>query len=89
MNKAGLAAKIAADNGLSKAAAAKALNSMLEGVGEALKNGNSVTLVGFGTFSVSKRAARTGRNPQTGEAIKIAAKNVIKFKPGKGLKELI
>ncbi len=89
MTKADLIAKISQDNGLSKAVAAKVLNSMLEGIGEALKNSDPVTLVAFGTFSVSKRAARTGRNPQTGKTIQIPAKNVVKFKAGKGLRELV
>ena len=89
MNKSDLVAKIAQDAKVSQATAAKALASMIEGVGEALAKGDAVTLVGFGTFSVSERAARTGRNPQTGEAIQIAAKNVVKFKAGKGLKEAV
>ncbi len=77
MNKADLVAKIAGDNGLSKATAAGGLNSVIEGIGNALKNCDTVTLVGFGTFSVSERAARKGRNPQTGEEIQIPARNVI------------
>ncbi|MBI5789657.1 MAG: HU family DNA-binding protein [Candidatus Schekmanbacteria bacterium] len=89
MNKSDLVAKIAEDNGLSKAVAEGTLNSIMNGVRESLKSGDSVTLVGFGTFSVSERAARTGRNPQTGKEIEIAAKNVVKFKAGKGLKELV
>ena len=89
MNKTDLVAKIAADNEISKAAAEGALNSVMNGVQEALKNGESVTLVGFGTFSVGKRAARTGRNPQTGKEIQIPAKNVVKFKAGKGLSEAV
>ena len=89
MNKADLVAKIAQDNGLSKAVAEGTLNSMMEGVREALKSGESITLVGFGTFSVSKRAARKGRNPQSGEEIQIPAKNVVKFKAGKGLSEAV
>jgi len=62
---------------------------MIEGVSQSLANGDAVTLIGFGTFSVSERAARTGRNPQTGEAIQIAAKSVVKFKAGKGLKDAV
>lgn len=89
MNKTDLVAKIAGDNGLSKTAAEKALNSAIEGISDALKKGDSVTLIGFGTFSVSKRAARKGRNPQTGAEINIPAKNVVKFKAGKGLKESV
>jgi DNA-binding protein HU-beta len=89
MNKADLVAKIAGDNGLSKATAGKVLKSVIEGIGNALKNGDRVTLIGLGTFSVSKRAARKGRNPRTGEEIQIPPKNVVKFKAGKGLKELV
>ena len=89
MNKSDLVAKIAQDSEVSQATAAKALDSMVEGVTQSLANGDAVTLVGFGTFSVSERAARTGRNPQTGEAIQIAAKNVVKFKAGKGLKDAV
>ena len=69
-----------------KAEAGVAVNAFLEAIKKALKKGNSVTLVGFGTFSVAKRAARTGRNPQTGKPIKIAAKKVPKFTAGKALK---
>ncbi len=87
MNKADLVAKISGDNEMTKADAERVLNSMLEGIGDALKNDGSVTLVGFGTFSVSERAARKGRNPQTGEEMHIPAKKVVKFKPGKSLKE--
>ena len=89
MKKSDLIAKIAGDNGLSKAAAEKALNSAIEGISGALKKGDSVTLIGFGTFSISKRAARKGRNPQTGAEINIPAKNVVKFKAGKGLSESV
>ena len=73
---------MAADAGVSKAAAKKALESFLGNVGSTLKGGGRVSLVGFGSWSVSKRAAREGRNPQTGATIKIAAKNVVKFKAG-------
>ena len=89
MNKADLIAKIAGDAGLSKTAAEKALNSAIDGISGALKKGDSVTLIGFGTFSISKRAARKGRNPQTGAEINIPAKNVVKFKSGKGLRESV
>ena len=82
MNKSELIAKMADDAGISKAQAQNALNSFMDGVGSSMKKGDKVTLVGFGTWSVSRREARTGRNPQTGAAIKIAAKNVVKFKPG-------
>lgn len=85
MNKAELVTKIAEDAGITKVQAGAALDSFFEGVSKTLKKGDKLTLVGFGTFSVSKRAARVGRNPQTGEAIKIKAKKVARFKPGKEL----
>lgn len=85
MNKADLIAKIAEDTGINKTQANAVLDSFTEAVTKTLKGGGKVTLVGFGTFSVSKRAARTGRNPQTGAAIKIKAKKVARFKAGKGL----
>jgi len=85
MNKGELVSKIADDAGLSKAQANSALDSFTSAVTKALKSGDKVTLVGFGTFSVSKRNARTGRNPQTGAAIKIKAKKVARFKAGKEL----
>jgi DNA-binding protein HU-beta len=85
MNKADLIAQIAEDAGLTKTQANAALDSFTATVTKTLKKGDKVTLVGFGTFSVSKRAARTGRNPQTGAAIKIKAKKVAKFKAGKEL----
>ena len=82
MNKAELIDAIAADAGISKAQAKSALDSVTNNVGSALAKGGKVSLVGFGTFSVSARGAREGRNPQTGATIKIAAKNVAKFKAG-------
>jgi DNA-binding protein HU-beta len=85
MNKAELIAKIADDAGITKTQANATLDSFIEAVTVTLKKGNKVTLVGFGTFSVSKRAARNGRNPQTGAVIKIKAKKVAKFKAGKEL----
>ena len=85
MNKAELVAKLADDAGISKTQANAALDSFVEAVTKTLKGGGKVTLVGFGTFSVSKRSARTGRNPQTGETIKIKTKKVAKFKAGKEL----
>ena len=85
MNKAELIAKIADDSGITKTQANGALDSFVEAVTKTLKGGGKVTLVGFGTFSVSKRAARNGRNPQTGEVIKIKARKVAKFKAGKEL----
>lgn len=85
MNKTELIDGMAADADISKAAAKKALESFLGNVEGALKGGGRVSLVGFGSWSVSKRAARDGRNPQTGATIKIAAKNVVKFKAGSEL----
>ena len=82
MNKAELIAKIADDAGITKTQANASLDSFIEAVAKTLKKGDKVTLVGFGTFSVSKRAARNGRNPQTGATIKIKAKKVAKFKAG-------
>jgi DNA-binding protein HU-beta len=83
MNKGDLIDHIASEAGLTKGQAGDALNAVLTAVQKTLKKGDKVTLVGFGTFSVSKRAARTGRNPKTGATIKIAAKKVAKFKAGK------
>ncbi|MBW1636844.1 MAG: HU family DNA-binding protein [Deltaproteobacteria bacterium] len=89
MNKKELIESIASAADISKASAEKALNGTLAAIAETLKKGDKVTLVGFGTFSVSKREARQGRNPQTGAAIKIPAKNVAKFKAGSKLSETI
>jgi len=90
MTKAELIEVMAKDAGISKAAAGKALASFTGGVTKALKKKDGkVTLVGFGTFSKVKRKARKGRNPQTGETIKIKARNVVKFKAGKALKDSI
>jgi len=85
MNKKDLVESVAGAAEISKAAAEKAVNGMLAAVTKALSSGDKVTLVGFGTFSVSKRKARQGRNPQTGKAIKIGAKKVAKFKAGSKL----
>jgi DNA-binding protein HU-beta len=85
MNKTELIDAMAADAGISKAAAKKALECMLSEIQGSLKKGNRVSLVGFGSWSVSMRAARDGRNPQTGATIKIKAKNVVKFKAGSDL----
>lgn len=85
MNKAELIEKIAGDADISKKQADAAINSFTEAVAKSLKKGDKLTLVGFGTFSVAKRAARNGRNPQTGATIKIKAKKVAKFKAGKEL----
>ncbi|MGI5308800.1 nucleoid-associated protein HU-beta [Rheinheimera sp. WS51] len=87
MNKSQLIDKIAAGADISKASAGRALDSFIDAVTEALKEGDSVALVGFGTYSVRERAARTGRNPQTGETIQIAAAKIPAFKPGKALKD--
>jgi DNA-binding protein HU-beta len=89
MTKAELVAKVAKDAKTTKATAGKSLDAVIEGITKALKKGDRVTLVGFGTFSVSKRKARTGRNPQTGKAIKIAARKVAKFKAGSGLRKAV
>jgi len=85
MNKAELIATLAEEAGITKAQANTALDAFVGAVTKTLKKGDKVTLVGFGTFSVSKRAARNGRNPQTGEVIKIKARKVAKFKAGKEL----
>jgi DNA-binding protein HU-beta len=82
MNKAELIDAIASEAGLSKADAKKALDGFVNATAAALKKGDRISLVGFGSFSVSERAARTGRNPQTGKEIKIAKKNVVRFKAG-------
>ena len=89
MNKAELVDSIASGAGLSKDDAQRALDSMVESIGKALKKGDTVSLIGFGTFSVKKRAARMGRNPATGETIKIKASKTPSFKAGKGFKDAI
>lgn len=89
MNKTELIDAIAADADLSKAAAGRALEAAVKAVQTALKKGGTVTLVGFGTFYVGKRAARNGRNPRTGAAIKIKSAKVPKFRAGKALKDAI
>ena len=85
MNKSDLIDAMAEDAGVTKAAAKKALESFLGNVQGSLKKGNRVSLVGFGSWSVTRRAAREGRNPQTGKTIQIAAKNVVKFNAGSDL----
>jgi len=85
MNKADLISAMASSAGITKAQAQSALNAFCDSTTSALKDGDKVVLVGFGTFSVSKRAARTGRNPQTGKEIKIKAKKVARFKAGAAL----
>ena len=87
MNKGDLISAVAAGTGLSKADAGRAIDATTSAVAGELSGGGSVSLVGFGTFSVSHRAARMGRNPATGESIQIKASNVPKFKAGKALKE--
>ena len=89
MNKGDLVKHIADSAGITKTQAADALNAVVDGVQATLKKGDKVSLVGFGTFSVSKRAARVGRNPSTGKEIKIAAKNQVKFKAGKELSDSV
>lgn len=89
MTKEELVAKAAQDAGVPKAKAGKVLESVLDGIAGALAKGDKVSLVGFGTFSVTKRAARQGRNPATNQAISIPAANVPKFKPGKKLKDAV
>ena len=87
MNKSDLINKIAEGADITKASASRALDSLIESVTVELSNGGEVSLVGFGTYKVNERAARTGRNPQTGEAIQIAAAKVPTFKAGKALKD--
>ena len=89
MNKSELIDQIAKSADLSKAAAGRALDAGIAAVKASLKKGSMVTLVGFGTFYVGKRAARSGRNPRTGDAIKIKAAKVPKFRAGKGLKDAV
>ncbi|MDA8884947.1 HU family DNA-binding protein [Gammaproteobacteria bacterium] len=89
MNKSDLVDAVAQDGDMSKASAARAVDSVLANVGDTLGKGESVSLVGFGTFSVRHRAAREGRNPQTGASMHIAASKVPGFKAGKGLKDKV
>lgn len=89
MNKTQLVDAMASEAGITKAQAKVALESFLSSVSGALKKGDRVSLVGFGSWSISERAAREGRNPQTGKTIKIAAKNVVKFKAGSELDEAV
>lgn len=89
MNKTELVEHIAANADISKAAAARALDATIDAIKATLKKGDSVAVVGFGTFEVSKRAARKGRNPQTGAEIKIKAAKVPKFRAGKALKDAV
>ena len=89
MNKADFIASVADSAELTKADAGQAVDAMIETITKALKKGDTVTLVGFGTFSIRKRAARTGRNPRTGETIKIKASKNPAFKAGKALKDAV
>tara|TARA_B100001063_G_C16727888_1_gene537504 strand:- start:1077 stop:1352 length:276 start_codon:yes stop_codon:yes gene_type:complete len=89
VNKSELIEAIAESADISKAAAGRAIDAVVESVTNALKSGDQVTLIGFGTFSVKDRAARTGRNPQTGAEIQIAAAKIPSFKAGKGLKDAV
>ena len=89
MNKSEFIDKVAATAELNKASATRAVEAVFDSIANALRQGDSVNLVGFGTFSVGMRAARTGRNPRTGEAISIAASRNPKFKAGKGLKDAL
>ncbi len=89
MTKTELVAKAAAEAGVTKAAAAKAFEAIISGIADSLKAGDRTAIVGFGTFSVSERKARVGRNPQTGKEIKIPAKKVPKFTAGAALKEAV
>ena len=89
MTKQDLIAKIAKDTGSSKAGAAAALDSVIDGITRSLKKGDSITFVGFGTFKTSQRKARTARNPQTGAAIKVPKRRVVRFTAGKSLKDAV
>jgi len=89
MNKSELINAIAEESGLTKADAGRALDATIQSVSNALQGGDSVSLIGFGTFSVKERSARTGRNPQTGEAIQIKASKIPSFKAGKTLKDSV
>ncbi|MFN9478446.1 MAG: HU family DNA-binding protein [Betaproteobacteria bacterium] len=89
MNKQDLIEQVAKHADISNAAAGRALDALVGGVRASLKKGNAVTIVGFGTFAVGRRSARTGRNPRTGAAVKIPASKVVKFRAGKALKDSI
>ncbi len=89
MNKSEMIDMVAEAADISKAAAGRAVDAVFDGITDSMKNGDSVTLVGFGTFSVGNRAARSGRNPRTGETIQIAAAKTPKFKAGKALKDAV
>ena len=89
MNKGDLISKVQENGGLTKAQAADAVSTVLESIGNCLKDGDKVSIVGFGTFSVARREEREGRNPATGKTITIAAKNNVKFKAGKELTDSV
>lgn len=89
MNKQELIEKVAKDTGLTKTSAAAAMESAIDGIVKTLKKGQTITFVGFGTFKTSIRKARTGRNPQTGAAVKIPKRRVARFSAGKGLKDAL
>ena len=89
MTKTELVSEVAEKAGLTKIDAERAVKALVDTVTDCLKKGDSLTIVGFGTFSVSQRAARTGKNPRTGEKLEIAAATTPKFKPGKGLKDAV
>ena len=89
MTKQDLIAKIAKDTGSSKAGAAAAVESLIDGITKSLKKGDPITFVGFGTFKTAQRKARTGRNPQTGAAVKIPKRRVVRFSAGKALKNAV
>jgi DNA-binding protein HU-beta len=89
MNKQELIAKVAKDTGGTKSLAAQAIDSVIDGITRALKKGDSVTFVGFGTFKTSQRKARTARNPQTGATIKVPKRRVVRFSAGKALKQAV
>jgi DNA-binding protein HU-beta len=89
MNKADLVARIAQDTGATKSSAAAAVDSLLAGITRALKKGDAITFVGFGTFKTSKRRARVGLNPRTGDTIKIPKRRVVRFTAGKALKSAV
>ena len=89
MNRQELVTKIAKDTGITKTCAAKVVDSFLDGISRSLKKGSPVTFVGFGTFKTIQRKARTARNPQTGDAIKVPKRKIVRFTPGKTLKNLV
>ena len=89
MNKQELISKIAKDTGSSRATAAAAVESLIEGITKSLKKGDTITFVGFGTFKTAQRKARTARNPQTGAPIKIPKRRVVRFTAGKALKDAV